>query len=89
MLVNIPRLITAYYTEVPDSSMLEQRVSFGTSVIAVRLSKTRPLFAQEFAKDLGFIGFQLNEARNAGSNECDFPRTPAGSQSASSARTKN
>jgi phosphoglucomutase len=31
MLVNVPRLITAYYTEVPDSSVPEQRVAFGTS----------------------------------------------------------
>ncbi len=31
MLINVPRLITAYYTEDPDLSMPEQRVSFGTS----------------------------------------------------------
>ena len=31
MLVNVPKLITAYYTEVPDPSVPEQRVSFGTS----------------------------------------------------------
>jgi len=31
MLVNVPKLITAYYTEAPDPSMPEQRVSFGTS----------------------------------------------------------
>jgi len=31
MLVNIPRLVTAYYTEQPDPSVREQRVSFGTS----------------------------------------------------------
>ncbi len=31
MLVNVPKLITAYYTEVPDPLMPEQRVSFGTS----------------------------------------------------------
>ena len=30
-LVNIPRLITAYYTEIPDLMVPEQRVSFGTS----------------------------------------------------------
>jgi phosphoglucomutase len=30
-LVNIPRLVTAYYTEVPDPSVPEQRVAFGTS----------------------------------------------------------
>lgn len=30
-LINIPKLITAYYTEVPDFSVSEQRVSFGTS----------------------------------------------------------
>src|SRR5207244_685190 len=30
-LVNVPRLITAYYTEVPDYSVPEQRVAFGTS----------------------------------------------------------
>jgi phosphoglucomutase len=31
MLVNVPRLITAYYTEAPDPSAPEQRVAFGTS----------------------------------------------------------
>src|SRR5271157_4150004 len=31
MLVNVPRLITAYYTEEPDPSVAEQRVAFGTS----------------------------------------------------------
>ncbi len=31
MLVDIPKLITAYYTENPDPSVPEQRVAFGTS----------------------------------------------------------
>jgi phosphoglucomutase len=31
MLVDIPRLITAYYTEVPDPAVPAQRVAFGTS----------------------------------------------------------
>jgi phosphoglucomutase len=31
MLVNLLKLVTAYYTEVPDPSMPEQRVCFGTS----------------------------------------------------------
>ena len=31
MLANIPRLITAYYTEKPDVNVREQRVTFGTS----------------------------------------------------------
>jgi len=31
MLVDVPRLVTAYYTDVPDSSVPEQRVAFGTS----------------------------------------------------------
>ena len=31
MLVNVPRLITAYYTEVPDPVVPAQRVAFGTS----------------------------------------------------------
>ena len=31
MLVSVPRLITAYYTEIPDPSVQEQRVAFGTS----------------------------------------------------------
>jgi phosphoglucomutase len=30
-LVNIPKLVTAYYTEIPDVSIPEQRVAFGTS----------------------------------------------------------
>jgi len=31
MLVNIPRLIMAYYTETPDPAVAQQRVAFGTS----------------------------------------------------------
>ncbi len=31
MLVNVPRLVTAYYTESADASVAEQRVAFGTS----------------------------------------------------------
>jgi phosphoglucomutase len=31
MLVNVPRLVTAYYTEAPDPSVPVQRVAFGTS----------------------------------------------------------
>ena len=31
MLVNVPRLITAYYTDMPDFSVPAQRVAFGTS----------------------------------------------------------
>jgi phosphoglucomutase len=30
-LVNVPKLITAYYAEIPDPAVKEQRVSFGTS----------------------------------------------------------
>jgi phosphoglucomutase len=31
ILVNVPKLVTAYYTEIPDPSIPAQRVSFGTS----------------------------------------------------------
>jgi phosphoglucomutase len=31
LLINVPRLVTAYYTEQPDSSVRAQRVMFGTS----------------------------------------------------------
>ena len=31
MLLDVPRLVTAYYTETPDVSVPEQRVAFGTS----------------------------------------------------------
>ncbi|MGH8323029.1 MAG: alpha-D-glucose phosphate-specific phosphoglucomutase, partial [Steroidobacteraceae bacterium] len=31
ILVDVPRLITAYYKEVPDPSVASQRVAFGTS----------------------------------------------------------
>jgi len=31
MLVNVPKLVTAYYSEVPDPAVPEQRVAFGTS----------------------------------------------------------
>ena len=30
-LVDVSRLVTAYYTDVPDSSVQEHRVAFGTS----------------------------------------------------------
>jgi phosphoglucomutase len=29
--VNVPKLVTAYHPEVPDPSVSEQRVAFGTS----------------------------------------------------------
>jgi hypothetical protein len=31
MLVDVPKLVTAYYTEIPDPAVPEQRVAFGTS----------------------------------------------------------
>ncbi|HEX4534917.1 MAG TPA: hypothetical protein VH000_11845, partial [Rhizomicrobium sp.] len=31
MLVNVPRLITAYFADVPDPAIADQRVAFGTS----------------------------------------------------------
>src|SRR5688500_18126145 len=31
MLVDVPKLVAAYYSDVPDSSVPEQRVAFGTS----------------------------------------------------------
>jgi phosphoglucomutase len=31
MLVDVPRLVTAYFTDVPDASVPEQQVAFGTS----------------------------------------------------------
>ena len=31
MLVNVPKLVTAYYTQIPDWSIPAQRVAFGTS----------------------------------------------------------
>ena len=31
MLVNVPRLVTAYYTQAPDPAVSAQRVAFGTS----------------------------------------------------------
>ncbi len=31
ILVNVPKLVSAYYSNVPDASVPEQRVSFGTS----------------------------------------------------------
>src|SRR5262245_59039674 len=31
LLVNVPRLVTAYYAERPDPAVREQRVAFGTS----------------------------------------------------------
>jgi phosphoglucomutase len=31
MLVNVPKLVTAYYTEVPDPAQAGQRIAFGTS----------------------------------------------------------
>ena len=31
MLVNVPKLVSAYYTNIPDPSVSEQRIAFGTS----------------------------------------------------------
>lgn len=31
ILVNVPKLVSAYYTEIPDPSVPEQRIAFGTS----------------------------------------------------------
>jgi phosphoglucomutase len=31
MLINIPKLIAAYYTQIPDANIAEQKVAFGTS----------------------------------------------------------
>ncbi len=31
MLINVPKLVTAYYAEIPDPAVPEQRVAFGTS----------------------------------------------------------
>ena len=31
LLVNVPRLISAYYTHLPDPNIPEQQVAFGTS----------------------------------------------------------
>src|SRR5512141_2769455 len=31
LLINVPKLLTAYYTEIPDPSLPQQRVLFGTS----------------------------------------------------------
>lgn len=31
ILVNIPKLVTAYFTDVPDPSVPEQQIAFGTS----------------------------------------------------------
>lgn len=31
LLVNVAKLVTAYYSDVPDASIIEQRISFGTS----------------------------------------------------------
>ena len=39
MLVNVPRLITAYYEEHPDPSVAAQRVAFGTSGIEAPRSR--------------------------------------------------
>jgi phosphoglucomutase len=44
MLVNVPKLVTAYYTEKPDPSIPEQRVSFGTSGHRVTTKLGRKLY---------------------------------------------
>lgn len=42
MLVDVPRLVTAYYTDTPGFSLPEQRVAFGTS------GHRGPAFASSF-----------------------------------------
>ena len=49
MLVNVPRLVTAYYTEAPDPSVAEERVSFGTS--GHRGSSLNKTFNEEHVHD--------------------------------------
>jgi hypothetical protein len=39
LLVNVPRPVTAYYTERPDSSVPSQRVAFGTSGVLPIITK--------------------------------------------------
>ena len=35
MLVNVAKLVTAYYTQVPEPSVPGQQVAFGTSLIGI------------------------------------------------------
>ena len=48
MLVDVPRLVTAYYTEKPDPSVPAQRVSFGTSGLKYSPKTGQPLKSKFF-----------------------------------------
>ena len=72
MLVNAPKLVTAYYTEKPDPSIPEQRVSFGTSGhrLATKLGRKLyevPVGFKWFVDGLidGSLGFGAEESAGA------------------------
>jgi hypothetical protein len=52
MLVNVPRLVTAYYTDVPDPSVPEQRVAFGTSGLGLPESFQRMAYSRDHSGHL-------------------------------------
>ena len=62
MLVNVPKLVTAYYTETPDPSVPEQRVNFGSSGHrGCAFDKTFNTDYRSTCAQLAFLGLEVAE----------------------------
>jgi len=71
LLIDIPRLISAYYTEMPDVNERSQKVSFGTS------GHRGSAFERSFNEaHIQAISQAIVEYRSKQGNDgtCDFPR---------------
>ena len=69
MLVNVPEFVTAFYTEVPDPSMPEQWVAFGTSGHRGSALEQNPTHGGLVTADLavtGWIETKANEFLGSG-----------------------
>ena len=59
LLVDLPKLITAYYSERPDPAVAAQRVAFGTSGAATRVAAD----AGDSAADVGGVSGGVHQKR--------------------------
>ena len=84
MLVNVPRLVTAYFAEKPDPSVPSQRVAFGTSghrgsslnsafneahILAISAGDLRSPQAQQASTGPLFVGIDTHALSRAGAGE--------------------
>jgi hypothetical protein len=54
LLVNVPRLISAYYTHLPDPNIPEQQVAFGTSGHRSAIRSTNSTFWRSARRSANF-----------------------------------